>query len=178
MSITVEELNKRLATLGGQASASGLSGSVRKALIAAALDGEARAKLNATTGGSSGLHVRSGRLRGSIAGRIRKGPNGPEIVWSAGGRSGASDVVYARIHEFGGTITPKRAGALRVPTGGGSTRAGVSRGDGSGSSRLAGAVVIPKRPYLKPAADAVAATFPNRLIVAMDDAFARVSKGS
>lgn len=178
MSITVEEMNKRLKSLGGQASSVGLSGAARKALIGAALDGETRAKLNVTKGGASGLNVRSGRLRGSIAGNVRKGPNGPEVVWSAGGRSGASDVVYARIHEFGGVIRPKRAAALRFSVGGGDTRAGVSRGDGSGNFVVVQSVTMPKRPYLGPAARDASKAFPNRLLVSLDEAFKRVSAGA
>lgn len=60
-----------------------------------------------------------------------------------------TNLVYARIHEFGGTITPKRAKALafQLP---------------DGTWRTAKKVVLPARPYMRP-------TF-KRLIGAMKNA--------
>lgn len=61
--------------------------------------------------------------------------NGVEGVW------GSTDVKYARIHEKGGVIVPKNAKALAIP-------------QPDGSVRFVKRVTIPKRPYLRPAADA------------------------
>jgi phage gpG-like protein len=61
-------------------------------------------------------------------------------------------VVYARIHEFGGVIKPKKAKMLFIPI-----KRGVkkwSKGMKFGVDYvLAKQVIIPKRPYLRPAAD-------------------------
>ncbi len=56
------------------------------------------------------------------------------------GTWGVRDVVYARIHELGGTIRPKTAQALRF------------RLD-DGTFAVVKQVTIPPRPYLRPAAD-------------------------
>ncbi|WP_339745567.1 hypothetical protein [uncultured Maricaulis sp.] len=56
------------------------------------------------------------------------------------GTWGVRDVVYARIHELGGTIKPKNGAALTIP-------------QADGSVRLVSQVTIPARPYLRPAAD-------------------------
>lgn len=62
------------------------------------------------------LNPRSGNLRRSIVHRaVRLGPGRVEGAIRAGG--GARDVRYARIHEEGGTIRPKKAGGfLAIPT--------------------------------------------------------------
>jgi phage gpG-like protein len=57
------------------------------------------------------------------------------------GTWGVRDVVYARIHELGGTIKPKTAKALRF------------RLD-DGTFVVVQQVTMPARPYLRPAADA------------------------
>lgn len=62
------------------------------------------ARANTRTGGLSGLHRRSGQLVNSIRYEIE----------DFEGRVG-SNLRYARIHEIGGKILPKNAGALAVP---------------------------------------------------------------
>jgi hypothetical protein len=57
------------------------------------------------------------------------------------GTWGSADVVYALIHELGGTIRPKSAARLAFQVG--------------GEFRSAASVTIPPRPYLRPAADAI-----------------------
>jgi phage gpG-like protein len=80
---------------------------------------------------------RSGVLEGSIGihDYARPDGNGVRGTW------GSADVVYALIHELGGTIVPKTAKALAIP-------------QTDGSVRLVQSVTIPARPYLRPAADA------------------------
>jgi phage gpG-like protein len=56
------------------------------------------------------------------------------------GTWGVRDVVYARIHELGGTIRPKTAKALRFLL-------------DDGTFAVVSQVTIPARPYLRPAAD-------------------------
>ncbi len=80
---------------------------------------------------------RTGTLEGSIAiaefaVRIARGARG---LW------GSKDVVYALIHELGGTITAKAGGLLKFKTRDGAWHAVKS-------------VTIKARPYLRPAADA------------------------
>lgn len=83
------------------------------------------------TGGNP-LNVRTGLLRRSVKGRvIRKRKAYEGIV-------GPQRVPYARIHELGGIIRPKRAKALVFKIGNRWIRTQK--------------VTMPKRPYLKPAA--------------------------
>jgi len=63
---------------------------------------------------------------------------------------GVADVIYARIHELGGTIRPVRAKKLAIP-------------QDDGSVRLVDSVTIPARPYLRPAADAVYPDLPANI---------------
>lgn len=81
---------------------------------------------------------RSGTLEGSIdiAEYARPETGGVRGTW------GARDVVYARIHELGGVIKPKRAKALAIPD-----------PKKAGGVILVKSVTIPRRPYLRPAAD-------------------------
>lgn|GEM_PF-4950478 len=159
---------------------------IAAALVATGLKGEALAKLSVTTGGKSGLNRRSGDLANSIASRVEDGPQGPELSLSAGGRHGGNDVVYARIHEVGGTIRPKRAKFLTIPTQEAKTRAGVARVpsardmdlswaqgksgqpmliDSSGVAMfiLKREVKIPARPFLGPAFTEAAEGFRGRI---------------
>lgn len=80
---------------------------------------------------------RSGTLEGgvNIITYAAANATGVKGVW------GAADVKYALIHELGGVIKPVRAKALAIP-------------QDDGSVRLVKSVTIPKRPYLRPAADA------------------------
>ena len=66
------------------------------------------------------LRVRSGRLRASITHRISQTSDGIE------GKVGPN-VPYARIHEFGGVIRPKRSKHLTIPINEALTPAGVPR---------------------------------------------------
>jgi phage gpG-like protein len=157
---------KRLDELGS----GGLERIIKPVLVRSALDTEAKAKVNATTV----LHVRTGRLRNSIAGFVRDTQGGFEVVASAGGSGGLGEVPYAGVHEYGATITPKKGQYLTIPHGPALTPAGVSRypsarnvpglsfrrtkngngilvKDGQVWYFLVRRVVIPKRPYLRPA---------------------------
>jgi len=100
---------------------------------------------------------RTGILEGSldIVNYAREVPGGVE------GRWGSQDVVYALIHELGGTIVPKKAAALAIP-------------QPDGSVRFAKSVTIPARPYLRPAADAV---YPQ-LVANVRKAYDRLSGAS
>ena len=103
------------------------------------------------------LNVDTGRLRNSIRFRINKG--GKRIVGHIG-----SNVVYARIHEFGGVITPKKRQFLTIPFSGVKGFAGdysdtfIAKGIifqkvGRGIKPLFSlkrSVTIPARPYLAP----------------------------
>jgi phage gpG-like protein len=109
-----------------------------RALLTAGLVVAGQAQRNVTSGGT-GLHVRTGRLRSSI---------GAELLPGSAVTIG-TNVVYARIHEFGGrtrpmTIEPVRRTALRFTVGGRTVFA--KRVSHPGSH-------IPARPYLRPAVD-------------------------
>jgi len=102
------------------------------------------AGVNATMGASvveaKNSHAwknRSGTLEGGIGitDFAREERGGVRGLW------GVQDVVYALIHELGGTIVPKTAADLAIP-------------QADGSVRLVKSVTIPPRPYLRPAADA------------------------
>ncbi len=67
------------------------------------------------------LHVRSGRLRASVT-AAPPVDEGADIVVRVG-----PHVIYARIHEFGGTIYPTRAQFLTIPMQAALTGAGVAR---------------------------------------------------
>lgn len=81
---------------------------------------------------------RTGILEGGIDiadyAQQKAGGGGVKGTW------GVRDVVYARIHELGGVIKPKRAKALSF------------RLD-DGTFAVVKQVTIPARPYLRPAAD-------------------------
>ncbi len=70
--------------------------------------------------GGEALQVRSGRLRNSISYRLEQDRG--DMVAKVG-----TNILYARIQEFGGTITPKRAQYLTIPTAISKTPAGVAR---------------------------------------------------
>ncbi len=89
-----------------------------RALLTSALLLEAHIKQNKLSG--QALRVRSGRLRSSISHRLERA--GEDLTAVVG-----TNVVYARIHEFGGTVTPKRAAHLAIPTDIARTPAGVPR---------------------------------------------------
>jgi len=89
---------------------------------------------------------RTGVLEGSIG--IAKFAT--EVKGGVEGTWGSKDVVYALIHERGGIIVPKKAKALAIP-------------QPDGSVRFVKKVVIPKRPYLRPAADAIYPTLAGNI---------------
>lgn len=68
------------------------------------------ARLNASPGGVSGLRIITGHLRASIHGEARQGREGPELVVYAGDQW---RVVYAAIHEYGGTLPRGLGGRIR-----------------------------------------------------------------
>ena len=93
------------------------------------------------------LRVRTGRLRGAI--EARTGGSYPSLEV----RIGPQNVVYAAIHEFGGTIVPRSARFLVFPF--------------EGRLVFARRVTIPARPYLGPAIVASQ----NAVIAEVGDAF-------
>ncbi len=177
MSITLEEFQTRLR----EASAGGaFARLVRRQLLKTALEAEGKAKMRVT--GGNPLKTRSGRLRSSIRGGVRsKTGNRHEMEGylraggglNFGGVQGGQ-VRYARIHELGGTIVPRNARYLAIPTDIQRTASGVSRAGPRQTPNLAFAqalggqpvlvntqtgaahfllrtrVVIPPRPYLRP----------------------------
>ena len=170
---------------------------VRVSMVETGQVATAKAKLALASGGR-GPDTRSGALRNSIRHTVDKGPTGPEMSLSAGGRFGGNDVRYARIHELGGTIRPKRAKSLAIPLPAARTGAGVSGRPGprdfpdlqfmpSKNPRNVGilatpagvpmfvlrrSVTIPARPYLKPSMDQAVQGFRARLGSAMARALA------
>lgn len=154
-----------------------LVGTLRPVMVEHALRAEAAAKVKVT----QVLHVRTGRLRASIGGRVDvEGPR-LDLVLSAGGNRAGTAVRYAAIHERGGVIRPTAGKLLRIPLPGSLTGAGVDRNPGSlrGSPdyrftraadgrmylvstatgrpgyRLVPQVRIPARPYLRPSLESV-----------------------
>lgn len=178
--MTPEQFADRLS-----ASARALMVGLRKDVATAALRAEARAKRNATTI----LHVRSGRLRASIRSLVEPSPDGLDLKLSAGGgrEGGSSEVIYARIHELGGTIRPVKRKWLAIPLPPARTAAGVARyktpldvpdlhfvtskrgnlllvkPDGEPWYVLRKRVDIPARPYLRPALEEASAELVPRL---------------
>ena len=121
--LTLDDWRARIEAMG----AGGFGRVVGKVMRANAFDAEAIAKAGVTAGGFSGLKVRTGRLRQSIAGRYKAGPAVHDIVLSAGGARAGKEVRYAAIHEYGGTVRPKNGRYLRIPMGAAVTGAGVDR---------------------------------------------------
>jgi len=120
---TLRGLTDDLAKLGN----GGMRKIIKKVLVAGALSAEARAKKN-VTGSIGGISARTGRLRASIAAGVREKPGSADLFLRAGGNSkGGAQVRYARIHEYGGTVTPKKGKFLTIPVGPALTAAGVSR---------------------------------------------------
>ena len=105
-----------------------------RAITAGGFVVEGYAKINAGSG-RPGLNIQTGALVNSI--QTTDGVViSPTQVWISVG----TNMVYARIHEIGGTIVPVNAKMLSW--------------EGEGGERIfAGAVHIPARPYLRPAMD-------------------------
>ena len=158
--ITIEEWRdhlKRAVNTGA------LAKGIRIAAVELALEGKRHAQFGVTNR-AGGLRVRSGRLRGSIQGNVTKTGPGADVILSAGGSSGRGTVKYARIHEAGGTIFPKRAKYLTFPVSADAfTGAGVSRGAGGSSWRSVRSVKIPARPYMQPALEHIARLAPAHI---------------
>ena len=111
----------------------GVQRDLRKLITAMAKQGQSFAQRNY---GRNGLRAPTGNLKRSIVGRALTGSEGIGISLHAGDRR---QVVYAAIHEFGGTITAKNGPYLHF-TG----RKGWARVQ---------QVTIPPRPYIRPAID-------------------------
>ena len=137
------------------------------------------------------LSYRSGALRRTAEGHAGAVAGGWEIRLQAGG--GVDDVRYARIHEEGGVITPKRGRFLAIPLPPVLNARGIAKSkprdqkltfvpihggaagllvkpSGRGKRRvfvahwfLAPRVTIPKRPYLAPSMREVAEKAPAQL---------------
>ncbi len=140
--ITIEQWRDQLARMVR-------SGAIRKGLEVAAttlaMEGQRHAAFGVTNA-PGGLRVRSGALRRSLAGITETKGQTVSVVLSSGGRglpgqegfaTGFGSVPYARIHEEGGTITPKRGKYLHFK--------------GSKGWAKVTSVTMPKRPFLQPA---------------------------
>uniref|UniRef100_A0A6M3KA36 Putative tail protein n=1 Tax=viral metagenome TaxID=1070528 RepID=A0A6M3KA36_9ZZZZ len=86
-------------------------------------------------------HVQSQKLTGQVlkvdTGRLRRSVTSRVSLVGQGARAAVgTNVFYGRVHEFGATIVPKKAKALRFQV--------------NGKWVTTQKVVIPKRPWLKP----------------------------
>lgn len=115
--MTLPQFEARLAAMRAS-----IPGVIRRSLVEVGNDSVKLLKTVYLTNGL--LNVRSGLLRGSVGMEVVPGSDGPSLVVFAG-RS--AQVKYARIHEVGGTITPKRGKFLAIPVGPARTAAGVAR---------------------------------------------------
>lgn len=97
---------------------------VRQVAAQTGLRMEREGKLNATRR----FRKRSGDLRRSISAPVVPSTDGLNVVLSAGKPvAGVSDLVYARIQEYGGIVTPKRVKWLAIPDEAIQTKAGNNR---------------------------------------------------
>ena len=90
--ITLEQFEKRMATLS--------RGQFLRELHGMAIDYAARAETRSKAHAGFNFKTRSGALKGSIRGRVRKKKNRIAVVLTAGG--GPKEVKYARTHEQDG----------------------------------------------------------------------------
>lgn len=106
---TLAEVSVVLAELG--------AGALLRELHIIALDYAGRAETEAKARVGDVLNTRSGRLRGSIAGRVVKRDGYVNVMLTAGG--GGDDVKYAAVHEYGAeganAIRPKKGKFLTIP---------------------------------------------------------------
>ncbi len=148
MTLTLDQFRENLEQL-----ADDFREQMKEALKPVALAAELRARANAT----KVLKQRSGDLRDSIHSSIKSTSDGAEILLRA-------DVPYARIHEEGGIIRPKRGRYLKIPVNGtsysgadlhfqSSKRGGgvLISSDGQIRYILKEQVKITKRPFMAPA---------------------------
>lgn len=98
--------------------------------------------------GRPGLNSPTGRLRSSINWQVSGQGDSREL------RVG-TNVIYGRIHEYGGTIVPKRARLLSFVIG--------------GKRIFAKQVTIPRRPYLQPSVDEETPIFARALQTTLRD---------
>lgn len=151
---------------------------IMKAVTDSAHDVQRRAKINV----KQGLNT-TGGAKGTLGRSIAVVPDVSRLEAAIG-----PSVIYGRIHEFGGTIRPKKGrflvftvgqglvrqtkGALRRirKRGGDTARAKVALAEAQAGVELVFArhVTIPARPYLRPALDAATP--------AMDKRFERILK--
>lgn len=124
----MKELNKKLIAIGQEMGSDTAMDAVRAGGHAM----EAQIKINIR---SQGL-IDTGNLINSIQVRdVKESGQGAECT------VGSAGVIYAAIHEFGGTILPKRAKMLSW----------ISKR--TGERIFAKSVTIPARPYIRPAVD-------------------------
>ena len=146
ISVKVDE--KELAAIGKMPKdiRSGLLKGLRKGMF------EAERVSKSRMGRPDELHIRTGHLRRSIESGVNE--KGNNIIGWLG-----SNVIYARIHEFGGIIKPVRGQYLKFPI-----------GDSWVSVRQ---VRIPPRPYLEPSIresmDTISKIISNTIISEVED---------
>lgn len=116
-----------------------------QAVTAGALVIEQHGKLNIN---AQGLRGRTGNLINSYHVHDTGGSGG-----SAWADVGSRGVIYARIHEFGGTILPKRFKFLHWISDSRTNTGHFAGKAGSGDHVFASMSVIPARPYHRPAVD-------------------------
>jgi len=156
--ITIEQWRDQLAHMVR-------TGAIKKGLQVAAdtlaMAGQGRAVRHATDlpGRPRGLGIGRGNLVRSLAGEVEARPRSVDVILSSGGKSGFGAVPYARIHEEGDTITPKKGKYLHFK--------------GSKGWAKVTSVTIPPRPFLQPALEHIA-TKADRVI---SDEIARVLEG-
>jgi len=137
-----EELRRRMTHIKG-----GFAKVIREALKLAALHVEAEAKRQVSLGGREHLKVGTGgRLRDSLTTQIMAGGLTAYV---------GTNLVYARIHEYGGVIKPKKPGGFlvfRVETmqNIGQYRSSRRKDTTMSNVIFAKKVTMPARPYLGP----------------------------
>jgi len=125
---------RRLAAIQAAIKGKAMSGAMARSGLIVASEAQRRV----TTGGASGLKVRTGRLRASIHHRLEEGGRNVRVIVNA---------KYGRIHEYGGTT---KAHIIRPRV-----KKALAFGDGIVVKfvRHPGSK-IPVRPYLRPALEA------------------------
>ena len=159
----VEEVRRRMAHIKG-----GFAKAIRDALELAARHVQGEAKRQVNLGGSDHLKYVSGNLQRSIV-----------LQMTGGGLTAVvgTNLVYARIHEYGGVIKPKKPGGFlvfRVETmqSIGQYRSSRRKDTTMSNVIFAKKVTMPARPYLGPAMEIqkanVERTFERRIRELLD----------